>query len=129
MNGTQISGAGTLTADPEVRFGQSGVAVCSMNIAVNERLYNKDTKKYEDGEPTFLRAACFKNLAENVGENLRKGMRVVFTGTLKQKNWEKDGQKKSMLEVHLDDIGQSQMFAAKVGASKADDPWGSGPSF
>lgn len=129
MNGTQISGAGTLTADPEVRFAQSGVAVANLNIACNDRVYNKDTKKYEDGETTFLRAVCFKQMAENAGEHLRKGMRVVFMGQLKQQNWEKEGQKRSTLQVELEDIGESQKFAKKTANAGSSDPWGSSPGW
>jgi single-strand DNA-binding protein len=117
----KINGSGTLTADPELRFIQSGTAVVSINLAVNNRVYNKDTKQYEDGESTFLRASAWKQLAENIGENLTKGQRVVFTGTLKQKNWEdKEGNKRSSFEVQLDDIGPSLMFGGK---KKAEDPW------
>lgn len=115
-----ISGAGTLTRDPEVRFIANGDAVVSVDIAMNARKYNKDTQKYEDGEPTFLKGSCWRQMAENVAESLRKGSRVVFVGKLKQENWEQDGNKRSTLKVEIDEIGPSLKFGAK----KSADPWG-----
>lgn len=126
-----INGSGTLCADPELRMTQSGTSVVSLRLAVNNRVFNKETKQYEDGDATFLGATAWKTMAENIAENLRKGQRVVFTGTLKQKNWEKDGQKRSSLEVQIEDIGQSLLFAQRSSdsAQKSEDPWGSAPSW
>lgn len=123
MSLPSIQGSGTLTQDPELRFTNSGAAVATLNIATNSRVFNKDTSKYEDGAATYLRATAWKQMAENAAETLRKGSRVVFSGQLEQRSWEdKEGNKRSVLEVKLDDIGPSLLFAAKK--STASDPWG-----
>ncbi|OQW34551.1 MAG: hypothetical protein A4E20_11055 [Nitrospira sp. SG-bin2] len=127
MSLPQVQGSGTLTADPEGRFSPSGVAVTNLSIACNNRVFNKETKQYEDSGATFLRAVAFKQLAENINDQLRKGSRVVFSGQLEQQNWEdKEGNKRSSFQLKLDDIGPSLLFAAK--SQPVEDPWG-GPAF
>lgn len=117
-----VTVVGTLVADPEVRFIQSGDAVASFTIAANSRKFNKDTQKYEDGDTTFLRASCWRQMAENVAETLTKGSRVIATGRLKQESWEKDGQKRSELKLDVEEIGPSLLFGASK-KPKAEDPW------
>ena len=59
MNGAQISVAGNLTADPELRFTPNGQAVCNFSVVANERKFNKQTNEWEDGDPTFLRCTVW----------------------------------------------------------------------
>lgn len=126
MSLPHISGSGTLVADPDGRFSNSGTAITNVNIACNSRVLNKETNKWEDGEATYIRAVAFKTLAENINDNLHKGSRVTFSGQLVQKNWEdKEGNKRTSYEVRLDDIGPSLMFGQKKSKPAAEDPWGS----
>ncbi|WP_099021237.1 single-stranded DNA-binding protein [Mycolicibacterium palauense] len=123
---------GTLTADPELRFTQGGKAVASMNIANNSRRKNQQTGQWEDGDATFLRCSIWGDYAEHVAETLTKGSKVIGTGVLKQRSYEKDGQNRTVLEVELYEIGPSLRFAtARIdrgqssGSTQAADPWGS----
>ena len=84
MPDNTVTIVGNLTQDPEMRFTPNGVAMVSLSIAVNRRRFNRDTNSWEDGDASFFNATCWRDLAENVSESLRKGTRVVITGSLKQ---------------------------------------------
>ncbi|MFD3835348.1 single-stranded DNA-binding protein [Streptomyces sp. NPDC058642] len=88
-----LTGVGRLTADPELRFTQSGTAVASIALAFNSRKLNKQTNQWEDGDTFFIRGTAWERLAENATETLSKGMEVLVTGELRTERWEKDGQK------------------------------------
>ncbi len=102
---------GNLTQDPELRFTPSGVAMAKISMAVNRRWMNRKTNEWED-EASFFNGTCFRELAENVSESLQKGSRVIVTGRLNQRSWEtQDGDRRSMVEVTIDDIGPSLRWA------------------
>jgi len=115
----QVTVVGTLTADAELRFLDSGKAVASVNIASNSRKKDPNTGQFVDGDTTFLRATVWGEYAENVAESLTKGARVIAVGSLKQRSWEKDGVKKTSYDLDVDEIGPSLRWAtAKVNKSK-----------
>ncbi len=102
---------GTITADPELRFTPSGAAVANFTIASNERRLNKDTQQWEDGAATFLRCSIWRDAAENVAESLHRGDRVLASGRLKQREYEKDGVKRTAYELDVDEVGPSLRWA------------------
>jgi single-strand DNA-binding protein len=110
---TAITVVGNLTADPEMRFTQSGTSVTSVTIASTERVFDRSTNKWEDGETTFVRGTVWKNNgAENVAESLEKGARVIAHGKLKQRNFEdREGNKRSVIEMDIEEIGPSIKYA------------------
>jgi len=112
----EITVAGTLTADPELRFTANGIAVANFTVAANDRRYNAQTGQWEDAGATFLRCTIWREAAEHVAESLGKGMRVLLTGTLRQRAWETDqGEKRTSYEVDVIEIGPSLRWAtAKV---------------
>lgn len=128
---------GTLVADPELRFTQSGAAVVNVTIAQNERRFNKETQRWEDGDAVFLRCNAWRQFAENIAESLNKGDRVLGYGRLKQRQYEtREGEKRTVFEVELDALGPSLKFRTatvnradrqQYAAPPADDPWGSSP--
>ena len=104
-NDTQICVVGNLTADPDLRYTQSGTAVASFTIASTPRTYDKASGQFKDGETLFLRCSIWRDYAEHVAESLRKGMQVIAQGKLVQKSWEKDGQKRTSVELQVDEVG------------------------
>jgi single-strand DNA-binding protein len=99
---------GNVTRDIEVKYLQSGTAVCDMGMAINERVKRGDD--YVD-EPVFVDVTLFGRTAEVAGEFLSKGAPVLIAGRLKYEQWEKDGQKRSKLKVVADKLqmlGQRQ---------------------
>jgi single-strand DNA-binding protein len=98
---------GNVTRDIEVKYLQSGTAVCDMGMAINERVKRGDD--YVD-EPVFVDVTLFGRTAEVAGEFLAKGAPVLIAGRLKYEQWEKDGQKRSKLKVVADKL---QMLGGK----------------
>lgn len=112
---TIITVVGNLVADPELRFVPNGAAVASFTIASTPRTFDKQANEWKDGEPLFLRCSIWRQAAENVAESLTKGMRVIAQGKLVQRSYEKDGQKRTVVELQVEEIGPSLMYAvAKV---------------
>ncbi|GAC1451811.1 MAG: single-stranded DNA-binding protein [Pseudarthrobacter sp.] len=113
---TTITVIGNLTNDPELRFTPSGSAVANFTIASTPRTFDRQSSEWKDGETLFLRAAVWREAAENVAESLTKGMRVIVSGRLKSRSYEtKEGEKRTVIELEVDEIGPSLRYAnAKV---------------
>ena len=141
-NETIITVVGNLTADPELRYTQSGLAVANFTIASTPRTYDRASNEWKDGEALFLRASVWREFAEHVASTLTKGSRVIAQGRLKQRSYEtKEGEKRTSIELDIDEIGPSLRYAtaqvtrtsggsaggARSGAP-ADEPWGASSS-
>ena len=113
---TIITVVGNLTDDPELRFTPSGAAVANFSVASTPRNFDKNTNEWVDGEAMFLRCSIWRQAAENVAESLQRGMRVVVQGRLKSRTYEtREGEKRTVFEIEVDEIGPSLKFAtAKV---------------
>ncbi|WP_104062389.1 single-stranded DNA-binding protein [Arthrobacter sp. 4R501] len=123
---TTITVIGNLTNDPELRFTPSGSAVANFTIASTPRTFDRASSEWKDGETLFLRAAVWREAAENVAESLTKGMRVIVTGRLKSRSYEtKEGEKRTVVELEVDEIGPSLRYAnAKVNRTQRASPQG-----
>src|SRR5690349_2778819 len=109
---TIITVVDNLTADPELRYTQMGLAVANFTIASTPRTFNKQTNEWEDGEALFLRGSCWREFAEHVAGSLTKGTRVIASGRLKQRSYEtKEGEKRTVIELEVDEIGPSLRYA------------------
>ncbi len=104
---------GGLVATPEMRFTQSGTPFASFTVASSDRVQNRDTGKWEDGKDRlFLRCTAWGNLAENIAaSNLEKGAQIAVTGKLLTREWEQDGQKRSQVEMKVNDFMASLKHA------------------
>src|SRR5262244_3759431 len=111
-----ITVIGNLTDDPELRFTPSGAAVAKFRIASTPRILDRQTNEWKDGEPLFLSCNIWRQAAENVAESLQRGTRVIVSGRLRQRSYEtKEGEKRTVYEVEVDEIGPSLRYAtAKV---------------
>ena len=130
---TQISIVGNATSDPELKYAGSGVAIVNFSVAVSQRQYDKDRKEWVDGDTMFLRVSAFRDLAENIANSVTRGQRVIVSGKLKSRTYEKDGEKRTVFEVEADEVGPSLRFATATvvksgsgggGKVSAGDPWG-----
>jgi single-strand DNA-binding protein len=113
---TVITVVGNLTGDPELRFTPSGAAVANFTIASTPRTFDRNTNEWKEGSTLFLRCSIWREAAENVAESLVKGTRVVAQGRLVQRDYDtREGEKRSVIELQVDEIGPSLRFAsAKV---------------
>lgn len=109
---TVVTVVGNLTADPELRFTNSGVALATFTIASTPRTFDRASNEWKDGEALFLRASVWREFAEHVASSLTKGSRVIATGRLKQRSYEtKEGDKRSTIELEVEEIGPSLRYA------------------
>src|SRR5690606_28512415 len=112
---TQITVVGNLTGDPELRFIQSGAAVVNFTVASTPRTFDRQSNEWKDGETLFMRCSLWREAAENVAESLTKGMRVIVTGRLVSRSYEANGEKRTVTELQVDEVGPSLRYAtAKV---------------
>lgn len=113
---TPITVVGNLVADPELRFSAAGQPWATFRVASTPRIRDTATGEWKNGDSLFLTCKVWRQMAENVAESLQRGMRVIVTGRLKQRNYEtKEGENRTVYEIEVDDIGPSLLLAsAKV---------------
>ena len=113
---TAITIAGNLVDDPELRFTPAGQPVAKFRVASTPRYLDKSTNEWKDGDSLFLTCNVWRQAAENVAESLTRGMRVIVSGRLRQRSYEtKEGEKRTVYEIEVDDVGPSLRNAsAKV---------------
>ena len=139
---TVITVIGNLTADPELRWTQSGAAVADFTVASTPRTYDRNAGEWRDGDTLFMRCSVWRDTAENVAESLRKGMRVIVQGRLTQRSYDtQQGERRTVVELQVDEVGpslrraraqvtrnQSQAASASSASASLDagghDPWG-----
>ncbi len=113
---TQITIVGNLVADPELRFTPAGQPVATFRVASTPRIRDAASGEWKDGDSLFLTCNVWRQAAENAAESLQRGMRVIVSGRLRQRSYEtKEGEKRTVYEVEVDDVGPSLRNAsAKV---------------
>jgi single-strand DNA-binding protein len=134
---TTITVVGNLTNDPELRFtpgsrefGKTeGTSVVNFTIASTPRVFDSASQKWRDGDTLFLRATAWREMAEHAAASLAKGSRVVATGVLKPRTYEtKAGEKRTVLELEVEEIGLSLKYTAipsepkKIESTKSEAP-------
>jgi single-strand DNA-binding protein len=111
MNGNSVTLVGNIVDDPELRFTPSGQAMARFRLAVSRRWQDRTSGEWQE-ESSFFGCTCWREMAENVAESLKKGTRVIVSGRLQQRNWETpEGEKRSIIEVQVDDVGPSLRWA------------------
>ena len=106
----QITVAGNLTREPELRFTTGGKGVCSFAIAVNRRY--QQNGEWKDAPPWFVNVSAWDALGENASASLSKGSRVVCTGRMETQSWDDtNGEKKYKDQLVADEIAVSLRWA------------------
>ncbi len=128
---TQITIAGNLVDDPELRFTPAGQPVARFRVASTPRFRDNTSGEWKDGDSLFLTCNIWRQAAENVAESLTRGTRVIVSGRLRQRSYEtKEGEKRTVYEVEVDDVGPSLRNASakvnKVARSGGDGGYGGG---
>ena len=102
MSINRVTISGNLTRDAELRQTQGGTSVLSIPVAVNDRRRNPQTNEWED-HANFVDCVLFGRRADALAPKLRKGQKVAIEGKLRYSSWERDGQRRSKLEVMVDE--------------------------
>lgn len=106
---------GNLTRDPEVRYTQSGKAVCTFSVAVNDG-YGENKKAY------FFPVVVWNKSAEACGNSLHKGSKVAVTGKLTSRQYENnEGKKVTVFEIVADAFGGVEFLGKKQGGSQSNE--------
>jgi single-strand DNA-binding protein len=115
-NDTVITIIGNTTAPAELRFTPAGAAVVNFTVASTPRTFDRNSNEWKDGTTLFMRCSAWREMAENIAESLDKpGTRVIVVGRLTQREYEKDGQKRTVIELEADEVAPSLKYAtAKV---------------
>jgi single-strand DNA-binding protein len=100
---------GNITRDPELRFTTGSRATVSFGVAVTRKWKGTDG---DQEQTSFFNVVAWGTLAENVAASCTKGMRVVVTGRLEQREYvTKEGDKRSVVEIVADEVGPSLRWA------------------
>lgn len=111
-----INFKGRLGNDPEISFSANGTAIAKMRIVTNHRrLVDGD---WQDTDTSWWPVTAFGKQAEAAGDQLRKGDLVIVVGKIKQREWEKDGIKRTTAEVTADEVAK----VVKAGGSPTPTP-------
>mgnify|MGYP006356262573 CR=1 FL=1 len=93
----RVEAIGNFGKDPEVRFAQSGTAVCNFSIGCSERV-KKGEEWVEQTE--WVNVVCFGKTAEAVGQHMSKGSQVYVDGRMQTRKWQdKEGKDRWTTEV------------------------------
>lgn len=103
--------AGNLTADPVLRYTESGRAVAQLRVAVTERVQDPKTGDWKDGQPQFFDVTAWGQLAEHCAEHLARGTRIVAEGQWESRSWtDKDENVQEAIGLVARDLGPSMLF-------------------
>lgn len=94
--------SGNLTRNPEMRMTQTGLSVLSFGVAVNDRV--KDASGEWTDRPNYIDCVVFGKRGEALEHKLYKGLLVAIEGKLRYSSWEKDGQRRSKLDVVVNEM-------------------------
>ena len=95
---------GNVGRDPEMRYTQSGTAVCDFSVAVNRRWTDNKTNEQRE-KTTWFRISAWNRLAETCNQYVKKGMRILVTGEVDASAWVgQDGEARATLELTARDI-------------------------
>lgn len=109
---TTLTIVGNLTADPELRYTQSGLAVVNFTIASTPRERDRQTGETKDGEPIFARCSAWREHAEHIAASLSKGSRVIALVRYRQRRYQTEaGENRTSHEFEVEDIGPALRWA------------------
>ncbi|MBD7956567.1 single-stranded DNA-binding protein [Microbacterium sp. Sa4CUA7] len=114
-----ITVAGNLAADPERRTTAGGDAVVSFRVGSTQRRLDKDTGQWVDAYTNWFHVSAFRSLAENALLSLRKGDRVIVTGTLRLRTWENDSRSGVTADIDAAAIGPDLRWGTTVFTRRA----------
>jgi single-strand DNA-binding protein len=98
VNFNRVVLAGNLTRDPELRFTNDGIPVCSFGLAVNR-------VRSRSEEVDFFNISAWRELGETIANYKKKGDPILLEGRLQYRTWEaQDGSKRSAVDVVADNV-------------------------
>ena len=109
MADNSVTIVGNLTKDPELRFTTGGKGVASFGLAVNRRY--QVNGEWQD-QTSYFNIVAWGQMGENAAATFTKGMRVIVSGRLEQREYQnREGEKRTAIEINADEIGPSLRWA------------------
>lgn len=103
---------GNCAGDPETRYLPNGNAVTNVTVVTNETWKDKQTGQQQE-RAEFHRVVLFGKVAEIASQYLQKGSQVYIEGSIRTREWEKDGVKRYTTEIIVDINGSMQLLGGK----------------
>jgi single-strand DNA-binding protein len=114
---------GNLTRDPELRATPGGTSVCSLRVAVNDRVKDPNTGEWGD-KPNYFDVDVFGAQGERCSQYLARGRQVAIAGRLRWREWEsQDGQKRQAVSIVADNV---QFIGPREGGGQGGSGFGGG---
>jgi single-strand DNA-binding protein len=111
MRETYMHVAGVVATNPTIRKFDDGRQVMSFRVASTSRRYDTATKDWVDGQTLWVKVSCWRELAANAAECVRKGDRVVVWGRVRTEQWKgEDGGQRSDLAIEAEALGHDLGF-------------------
>jgi len=109
----QVTLAGRLTRDPELRYSGQGKPFAKFAVVTARRLKNNQTEEWEEKDTSFWDCTAFGQIAENICESLPKGTAVIITGRMVQEKWQtSEGENRTSWRVIVDEAAPSLRWAS-----------------
>lgn len=102
---TTVHVVGTVATEPRIIYPSSGTPLCSFRLASDERRYDREQQTWVEGTTNWFGVVCFRSLATHAHESFSKGDRVIVSGKLRVRNWEKDEKRGTAVEVEAEAVG------------------------
>ncbi len=113
---------GNVGRDPEMRYTQSGVAVCSFSVAVSRRWNDRNTNEQRE-KTTWFKVSAWRQLAETANQYVKKGMQIMVAGEIEASAFTgQDGSPRASLELTARDIKFLGSRGENMGEASAEYP-------
>lgn len=104
---------GNMTADPKIIYTRQGTLMVKLRVACSERVKDPTSGAWKEGPTRYHDVTCFGKLAENVGEHLVRGNRIIAGGRWQRESWtDVNNQAHQRVSLLARDIGPSVAFRA-----------------
>lgn len=118
---TTINVVGTIATEPRMIHSANGTVLCSFRVASDERRYDREKQSWVEGTTNWFGVVCFRSLATHAHKSFHTGDRIIVSGKLKVRKWEKEGKSGTSVEIEADAIGHdlrwgTSRFEKLVGA-------------
>ena len=132
LNLNKVVLCGRLTADPELKQTQNGVAVVTFTLAVNRRFQSRTGDAAQAQQADFITLVAWRQTAEFISKFFKKGSALCVTGSIQTRSWQDNqGQRRYATEVVVDEamFVDSRNEGGVAGGSYTPDAYSAAPSF
>jgi single-strand DNA-binding protein len=105
MSEIYVTLSGNIAAEPRQFQFRDGSRATSLRLAVNRRSFDRESQTWQDEQTTYYTIRCYRALADNVAQSVRRGQPVVVSGKLRIKQFERDGEQRFWVEVEAMSVG------------------------